>query len=1608
MRRISTAAASLLLFAAVANAQQHPNQDRGFSPDRVFASGDIDSVNTFNGNLVVSIPIGQPYPVNAFNYRFMLVYNSNGWDHVPGIFPGTSSPCTRTLPNRRANAGMGWLLSLGHLLAPNDPLNNTRPTPGQQPVWWIYETADGQDHVLYDRLHGGTPTANVFYSRDGTYIRMTLGSSAVVELPDGTKHTYDNYGATAYDWQLTKIEDRFGNNLHVFYEESDLPEYGTMWRITDSIGRTHRVYFEEFPTSPLTSAVARIDLAAFNGATASYLLNHDLQTIARGEGDTCTPSGQPKQDTVPLLRSIMLPSVAGSSAGFTELTYGMTGGPPNTSGALLSLRLPTRGMLLWDYARLAFPDTSTDKPYMRSSVGVIGRKMLDAGGTPIAAWTYVHALGPRRTCPSIPRDATDDPYEITGGVIGPDHTGTFTYYSVHTDADVCPVPEGWDPSDYALPISHSTEREQIGTIDGVPWLASGEVRSGCTASLADCTGAPLRLQFSAYDQDAFVSDTSGIGDRNRTLRASRTRYEQDAACGPQHNAKCYTEQIGADLGAYGKYRLSILGGNFASGSDRTTFTDYPRTEKAVGDPWVLNTFTQQCAGDVRVAPSQAINDCSGFAHTLRTNVCFDGNGFLKGRRSLSLVPGRPDLDVTALYTGIAGNVVSEDFYGGDDTPLRVANPFSICNDPAAPGQYRLLHTYAGGALATSIYAGTSSYVVDRTIDINSGLIAASRTASGPGFAGLATSYLYDVRGRITDEQPVQGAWTRYLYADATSSSPPAASVASRPFGAISGATLTKTDFAFDVFGRLVQSTRQMPNGATATREVTYDASGRKATETEWHGSDSPYIPTTSYQYDPLGRVQRITPADGPAHDVGIDYTGSGVREVARTVRIATSASGAEQDATTTEEYDAAQRLIRVTEPSDNNANVDTRYSYDVADHLLTVTTASQPPRTFGWDARGFLTAETHPESGTASFGEYDAKGHAHRRVDANGTVMAFAYDAAERMLSVSENGAPLKAFTYDRPNSGNDFSLGKLSTAVRHNRHPSLPGGDVTVTETYSYAGTDGRPSAKTTATSTGQTFTTSFTWDDLGNPTSIAYPQCSAGCPAVGAPARTIANVFDSGLMKQVNGYADIAYSGNGLVNAITHRRASGALGPVWTQSSDRGMTRPLQIQVTGHCDDLGINIQPADRAVTSGFPAGLKVTASGAASYQWYEQLAGGAVLISGQITDTLTIPISSQRRFWVRVANGTCTIDSAIATVSVSDTCPAPNATISGPTAVNAGASATASVPAASGATCAWTISGGTFTSPANGNAVSYTAGCAGQVVLNVTVSASCGSSASGSLPVTIASPSSTITSDPQTIDPGEAARIDVALIGTPPWTLTWQDGFVQANITSSPATRSPHPSQTTTYAVMTMSDASGCSGTPNGSVQVTVRPLAPIAVIAAATSATSVAIDWIGTEGGTSFVVYRSAGGAFAQIGTAVGTHFDDAAAQANTAYLYRVQSVRDGVASALSVADVATTVVFNDDPLVPLTSVVNAVHVTQLRTAVSAMRATAGIPAVAYTDAPLSAGTLVKAVHIAELRTALNAARLALGLSAIGYADPPPAAGAAIKATDVMDLRRGVR
>jgi hypothetical protein len=193
-------------------------------------------------------------------------------------------------------------------------------------------------------------------------------------------------------------------------------------------------------------------------------------------------------------------------------------------------------------------------------------------------------------------------------------------------------------------------------------------------------------------------------------------------------------------------------------------------------------------------------------------------------------------------------------------------------------------------------------------------------------------------------------------------------------------------------------------------------------------------------------------------------------------------------------------------------------------------------------------------------------------------------------------------------------------------------------------------------------------------------------------------------------------------------------------------------------------------------------------------------------------------------------------------------------------------------------------------------------------------------------------------------------------------------------------------------------------------VTPPPATPSSFVAAATSPTQIGLTWSASAGATSYDVQRSSGVSdpFITIGGPTMTSSTDGGRLPNTTYLYRVRARNATGVSDWSI-DPGTTVVFTDPTLTAGVTLVKKAHVAELREAMAAMRAAAGLSAFNWSDHPLVIGTtLIRALHMSELRTALQEARNALGLDGLAFTDGTLTPQVTVvKRVHIQELRDGV-
>ncbi|HWS71483.1 MAG TPA: hypothetical protein VN605_05185, partial [Thermoanaerobaculia bacterium] len=654
MKRLGLATL-LLIAAASLQAQMPANFERGFAPEKLYQFGDLDHVNLFNGNLVITLPMGESYPIGAgSSFQLTLVYNSTIWEYmeVSPITQQSKPPEPWGYPTRRSNAGLGWTLSVGRIF---DETSGTL-YPGTS-----YESPDGNDH----RIRAvSNPTPNVAVTNDSSYLRWHT-DTFLIDSPDGSTRQFFLDPAlrakNGYGW-LRRLEDPFLNYVLVDQFFNAPGGMLSQWRITDNVGRTHNVYFKNFagtssiPATAQTNyktVVDRIELQTAGG-TATYTFHYANnegvadQSTAVSEGCSGGAEGWPHTYNLLILRSITLPDGSSYAMDYKTGTQSLESCDP---GQIRSLTLPTLGKVSWRYGSYLFPIQScTDSLWMSGNNGVIERTFTDPtnSDTTLAAWTYTPALLSDLTnvcnVGETGRSRTH-PYaqEMTNTVTFPGGRKDVNHFSVY-NGDVN------YPSGYTAP--HLSKWEYASPQCRVNRDATG--KRGLSVETFDCSSGtcgaqPVRKKFIRYVFDGTTLDSSGkidedpashepliSNDFNPRTDSQRTLFDNG---GSAVDPSRYLDEDQSGFDGFGHYRTVTTYGSFDSIGSRTTLTNYNPGTDVRGflgssykfgstDPWVLNTYdrTSITAGN----------------HSAATEACFDlTTGFLLRTRTLADDPAAP-------------------------------------------------------------------------------------------------------------------------------------------------------------------------------------------------------------------------------------------------------------------------------------------------------------------------------------------------------------------------------------------------------------------------------------------------------------------------------------------------------------------------------------------------------------------------------------------------------------------------------------------------------------------------------------------------------------------------------------------------------------------------------------------------------------------------------------------------------------------------------------------------------------------------------------------------------------------------------------------------------
>jgi YD repeat-containing protein len=1203
----------------------------GFVPNKVYDVHDLDSVNTFNGNLIATVPIGPAFHVNGgLSYGLALHYNSHAWTYWIDLAQELDPQCqinqqypkwvcyqSYSYPSMRSNAALGWTISLGRLWGPGDP-NNSISRYGT--FWYsgfTYEDPDGATHT-FTFLPGHTvePVGTIL-SLDGSYLRFREPDTTHVYIDsrDGVTREFDKVSGT---WRLVKISDATGNHVDIAYSPD-----GYTWTITD-VARTITVRFA-YGGTYLNTVLQSVTMPspAGNGANVTYGFSTPSQSMPIPIG-----VNNPGVISVPVLQTVTPP--AGNAYTFTY-----EGSDNSFSGCLLSMKVPTGATYSWSYlegggdVKAGVYSPSVETP-VEVTKRVVSDPATDAGLPSPRVWQYDYNTGYSLVCSN-----TWDPRERITTTLQPDGTRQVHHYNVfHSNKCVTdPLNETWSINDYSLPFTQTTVECAF------PWYPHSAGDPACAHSAArtdpalsgakqylstetfDSHGSLVQSHYVTYDGDTVISG----GTRPNARVSAEVSYAEDSTL-----PNIFTATHRYNYRGFGNYATTVGSGAGADGaiSSRTTFENYPFF--ADPTPPALPVFAVDVPSGSCVAgggffsgaidPGLAtIPACATISSAFITLFEYDQpHNLLNGKRVLAGSSlGATDLLAHYLHEdagdaqnlGSNGNVTTEAYEGGDGGAVgtSTSTPFpysSVSNGSSAsnsltPG-FTIIHhkhIYNGAGAVIQLYSYYDRHAFrtsDFTIDAPSGMISSSRDASG-----RQTNYAFDALGRLSVLTPPGGLITTYTY-DESGIPVVVRAVTTRTTGDLG--ILKQAQYEYDGLGRLWHE-KSWVNSGWSTRTTRYDPMSRvmavsplQATVSE---CSDPICTVTSY--DGLGRVSKVVDPDGFATTFA--YDGG-----ARTTRLQDLDKNTQRtQSKTTENNDGLGRLQSVIDP----VNTTGTYTYDAADHLTQAAVSDgighTQMRNFTYDNRGFLTSETHPESGQVLY-TYDQRGHMMTKIlpQASAFDLGFGYDTAERVLSVfcgptAITNSPtqvMKQFAYDLVetsdgtyNSLTDYTRGKLLTATRHNYQtagtPPVPVNDTEVSENYHYTDPAGRMTHRQTTIcfapdpsqpqncTLRQSLTQSTNYNELGLAASTNYPNCDNVSP-VACQSLTWDNVsrtYTEGRLTTVQNQknnvsnttqtvAAMTYSENEMLSQLSH----GTGFSVDTiQPDDQNQMRPKSITVTG-----------------------------------------------------------------------------------------------------------------------------------------------------------------------------------------------------------------------------------------------------------------------------------------------------------------------------------------------------------------------------------------------------------------------------------------------------------
>lgn len=350
-------------------------------------------------------------------------------------------------------------------------------------------------------------------------------------------------------------------------------------------------------------------------------------------------------------------------------------------------------------------------------------------------------------------------------------------------------------------------------------------------------------------------------------------------------------------------------------------------------------------------------------------------------------------------------------------------------------------------------------------------------------AGERTEYDYDAAGRVIETVLPRGfapgetasdfAW-HYTYDEAGQKS------------ATSGPEGARSETDYDLLGRPLETRRQTDQGSSVTTlgstRYAYDDVARSVSTTRLPGAATTGGYTSTTTYDEFGRIVSREDERAKIWTYTNDATGNRVREITPEGRIRgweySDDNQLEAEISPKGFEDPLNPGESVSDPFDFDPSTyaDYRTEYVRDEPSGTVVALAVPSggtTTYGLDPAGRTTSITNAEDETTRYA-YDAIGRIDSVISPAGDVTDLRYGATSNTVATVNPAGRATTFTYD----GNNRLTRKAVPSGRAWAYSYYPGGNTRTVTSPSGTATTANPTDGTTT----------YDWDGLDRPTSIAY----------------------------------------------------------------------------------------------------------------------------------------------------------------------------------------------------------------------------------------------------------------------------------------------------------------------------------------------------------------------------------------------------------------------------------------------------------------------------------------------------------------------------------------